>query len=250
MPTSGSTNYKSSRKELITASLRTIGVLGQGLLPSDFQLSEANVALNYLIKELNVSHGMPIWKIKTCDPITMVAGQSAYTVGLDDGTDIQQDAPLKILNAWIRTTQNTDQPLNLISKSIYDQLSSKTAQGAPNQLFYNPPGGFQGSEMKGTINLFLTPDSTAVSAYTLYFTGHYSFDNMQADSDFLDFPSYWHNAIRWALADQLAFEYGLGITERAQIGKKAEYHVQKAMEGSPEDGSLFIQPYLYQPNPQ
>jgi hypothetical protein len=245
MSTSGITNYVTNRNAIIGRALRIIGAVSQGATPTSVQYTEGAEALNDIVKEWQVVHGMPLWKIRTCSPITMVSGQRNYNVGLDASNDIVQEAPLKILNAWIRSTSNTDQPMNLISKDFYDSLSTKLSTGTPNQLYYHVPGAISNTENMGTIWLYLTPDATAVSTYTLNFTGHYSFQNFNASTDVPDFPQYWYNAIKWGLADQLAYEYGLGATERAQISKKAGVHIQMALDGGTEEGSMFIQPKLH-----
>jgi hypothetical protein len=55
-------------------------------------------------------------------------------------------------------------------------------------------------------------------------------------------PNYLYNALTWALADQLAFEYGVPIADRSQISKKAQYHKAMALSYDQEDGSIFVQP--------
>ena len=73
-------------------------------------------------------------------------------------------------------------------------------------------------------------------------SGQIPFEDFSLSTDIPDFPSYWFNALKWGLADQLAYEYGVGLAERSMITKKALYHKTQALSFGGEEGSLKIQP--------
>ena len=59
MSTSGSTNFSTSRNELIAGALRIVGAVAQGETPTTAQYSEGSEALNMLCKAW-MADGMPL----------------------------------------------------------------------------------------------------------------------------------------------------------------------------------------------
>lgn len=246
MPTtSGNYNYYTTRDSIIMRALRIVGAIGQGELAINnaTAITEAAEALNDLCKEWQAD-GMPLWKVTWCAPITMIASQAYLNIGLTgaSNTSCNQPAPLKILQAYLRnTTTNFDNPMLLVSQQEYTMMSNKASLGQSNQLFYQTPGATV-VQMTGKIYLYPTPDTTSVAANTLNFLAQYPFANFDVANDVPDFPSYWNNAIKWGLADQLSFEYGVGLSERGMIQTKADKHKQIALSYGTEEGSLYFQP--------
>lgn len=238
MATSASTNYASSRDEIVTRALRLINEIGTGQSPNATRLAECSIVLNQIFKEWN-AYGMQLWKVSTIS-VTPVADQASYSIGVGESTNTT--APLKILTGFTRnTTSNTDRPLVMLTKQEYDQHGAKLTSGTPNQFYYSPPGPPE-TEQVGTLYVIQPPDSTWASNNTMRFTVHVSLEDFDSASDTPDVPSYYYNALSWALADQLAYESGVPLQERAMISQKAEYHRNIALSFDQEQGSLFIQP--------
>jgi len=238
MATSNSYNYTKNRNQIITRALRIVGAIGQGETPSADAITEAAEVLNDLIKEWEAD-GMQLWCVKEYT-LTPVAGTSQYIVGV--GYTLNQVAPTKLLQAWSRSSTNLDTPILLITRHEYNMLGSKTTQGQPSQLWYNPPGEISATENFGTLTLYVTPDTNYATNFTMHFTGVRPIQDFDSASDVMDFPQYWSNAVVWGLADQLSYEYGAGLSERAMISKKAEQHKEKALSYGTEEGHLLIQP--------
>lgn len=74
------------------------------------------------------------------------------------------------------------------------------------------------------------------------FAGQKPFEDFDATADVPDFPQHWFNALVWGLADQLSYEYGVSMQNRAQISKKAQFHKDMALSYGTEEGSFKIQP--------
>lgn len=240
MATSGSYNYDTTRTGIITRALRIVSAIGQGEPADATQLSEGSEALNDLIKEM-ATDGMPLWNIQTYS-FSPVAGTSAYAIGT--GSLINVTAPMKIIQAWYKNTSDYDTPITLITRDAYNLLPNKAQQGVTTQLYYSTPGnltGGTGGEMFGTIYLYLTPDAEMANN-VIYFVGQKQFQDFDAAANQPDFPSYWINALKWMLADQLSYEYGVPLAERAMISKKAEQHRLRALSFGTEEGSLYITP--------
>ena len=227
--TSGSYDISTSRDGIIARALRIVGAIGQGETPSATAITESSEALNDLVKEWE-SDGMPLWAISTWI-IPLVTNVVQYSIA---------NGPLKVIQAWGRNSDsNTDSPLVRITRMQYQMLGSKASTGTPSQLWYDPPGN---STKAGTATIFTAPDSNAASNVTIYLAGQKPFEDFDAATDVPDCPSYWFNALKWGLADQLSYEYGIGLSERAMISKKADLHKYNALSFGTEEGSLLLQP--------
>lgn len=239
-------NLTTDRNGIITRALRIIGAIGQGETPSSTAITEAAEALNDMVKEWAVD-GMAVWALRTYGPMTLVSGTNTYTVGVGaTGLADTKGAPLKVYQAWLRdtaNTPNTDTPMNLITREAYNLMGAKTTSGQPTLIWYNPPGELPAAgENSGTVTLYPTPDSNSATYHKLYFTGIRAFSDFDSSTDVPDFPQYWFNAVKWGLADQLAYEYGVGLAERAMINKKAMWHKEQALSFGSEEGSFFLTP--------
>lgn len=227
--TSGLVNYSTSRDTIITRALRIIGAIGQGETPSSTAVTEAAEALNDLVKEWQTD-GMPLWALSVFT-VTYTESVSNYTVS---------NGPLKITQAWNRnSSSNTDSPVIIITRQEYQILGQKFSEGTPSQLWYDPPGNYSRT---GTVQVYPAPDSNAQTYSKLMFSGQKPFEYFNAAADVPDFPSYWYNAVKWGLAEQLAYEYGVPMAGRAQLSKKAEAHKEKALSFGTEEGSFKVHP--------
>ena len=239
MPTSTSYNHTKTRDQIITRAMRIIGAVGQGETPQTVAVTEAAETLNDMVKEWE-SDGMQLWCVKEYN-FTPTASTRTYDIGT--GATINQIAPLKIIQAWSRSNTNSlDTPILLISRQEYNMLGSKTTEGQPTQLWYNVPGEIAATENVGSITVYVTPDTNYATNYKIYFTGIRPLADFDAASDLIDFPQYWYNAVVWGLAEQLAYEYGVGLSERSMIGKKAEQARERALSYGMEEGHLLLQP--------
>lgn len=227
--TSGAFNYTTNRDAIITRALRIIGAVGQGETPTTAAITEGAEALNDLVKEWEAD-GMPLWAIRNFK-IVVLSGVPSYVIA---------DGPLKVHDVFYRnTTSLNDSPMILVTRQEYNDLGNKSQTGTPSQVWYNPPGNINQS---GEVFMYVTPNAVFAAANNVYVVGQIPFENFNASTDIPDFPQYWYNAIKWGLADQLSYEYGVGVTERSQITKKALYHKEQALSFGTEEGSLYIQP--------
>lgn len=240
MPTSLSYNHTTTRDGIITRALRIVGAIGQGETPSATAITEAAEALNDLVKEWQAD-GMSLWCIREYH-FTPTDGVNTYNIGSGLlSPHINDIAPLKILQAWTRVN-SLDTPILIITRHEYNMLGAKSTPGAPTQFFYNPPGEIESTEPFGTLYAYPTPNADTVSRCVHYFTGVRPYADFDSDIDVPDFPQYWNNAVKWGLADQLSYEYGVGLDERSRIERKADKHKEKAMSYDTEEGHLLIQP--------
>ena len=239
MAQSNTYSYTHTRNSIITRARRITGGVGEGETPTPDSITDAAVALNDLTKSLAAT-GMPLWALNEAS-FTPTASTSSYTIGT--GSTIAQIAPLKIFQVWSRNTStNTDTPMRLLTLQDYNLLGDKTAAGPPTNLLYIPPKGIAATNNQGTIKLYPTPDASFVASNDIYITYQKPFMNFDSSTDVPDFPQYWYNAIVWGLAAELAYEDGVGLSERAMISKRAESELDKALSFGTEEGSWFLQP--------
>ncbi len=241
--TSGATLWSTNRDAIIARALRICGAIGQGETPSAAAITEGAEALNDITKEYQAD-GMPLWKIKV---YTAFAYTATTTYNIGTGSTVNQVAPLKILQAYNRNTladPDQDTPILVVPRMDYEYLGIKQATGRPNQLSYVPPGAgiITISDMKGVITVFPKPDAYTIANVTCVIIGQTPYEDYAASTDVPDFPSYWYNAIKWGLAAELAYEYGVPYAERAMIRKEALFHKNEALSFGTEEGSLWIQP--------
>lgn len=230
MSTSNSTNFNVTRNEIIHGALRILGVVGEGQTPSAQQYTDASEALNYLVKAWE-NQGVLIWCVKSTD-ITLVAGTADYNIGLSQTVNVAK--PLKIYQAFRRTTNNVDVPMTILSQQQYNMLGNKTSSGAPSQLYYNSQRDY------GTLSLYPVPDSTVTSdVVRIYYQR--PIEDFDASTDNADIPQEMLRALKYDLANEMAFEYGLPATDRQVLEQRSERYKAEALAFNIEDTSYYFQ---------
>jgi len=228
--TSGTTTFSVTRDDIIKGALRKIGVVAQGELPTADQTTEAAFALNLMVKAWEAD-GMPLWALRTT-PIPLVSGKTTYTVG--PVGDVITDKPLKVLQAWNRSTSNIDIPMRLLTKQEYNILGNKSTSGKPIQLYYEP------RLTDGVVSLFPTPAAADVLESTIYIVYQRPYEDFNIATDAPDFPQEWYDAVLYGLAVRLAPEYGVPIDQRQVLGREAADIKAAAMSFGTEEGSMYF----------
>lgn len=231
MSTSGSTNFATSRNELVTGSLRVAGAIAQGETPSATLISETSEALNMLVKAMQAD-GMPLWAIKQYN-VTLTA-TSSYTIGV--GSTVNTPKPLKVVQAFLHNTAtNIDIPMRIITRDEYNRLGNKTSTGQPIQLFYEP------LNTTGVMHVFPVPDTYSIANCQVTLVYQRPFEDFDASTDEPDFPQEYYHCIKLLLADVIAPEHGLSIQERQDLSKRAQLAKMDALGFGTEEGSMFLQ---------
>lgn len=230
MATSGSSNFATSRNELISGALRVCGAIAQGETPSATLISEAAEALNMLVKAMQAD-GMPLWAIKKYSVTLTATGD--YTIGT--GSTVNTPKPLKIIQAYLSyTSSSVDVPVRIITRQEYELLGNKTTSGYPNQICYEP------LLTTGTLHVYPVPDATVAAACTLKIIYQRPFEDFDASTDEPDFPQEYYHCIKLLLADVLAPEHGLSIQDRQDLSKRAAIAKAEALGFGTEEGSMYF----------
>ena len=235
MTTSGSVDFSVSRDELVEAALRICGVLDpEAGSATSTQITVGSQALNMIVKALH-SDGMPLWAIKS-KVITLVAGDKDYTIS---GLSINR--PLKIIQALRSDTSssdNVDTPMEVITRDEYINLGNKSSSGVPILVYYDP----QLTAALATVYLYPTPGATEATNYTVTIYYQTPFEDFDASTDTPDFPQEWYSTIKWMLAHDLGFEYGVPGSRLDRIGAKATTEHGKVLNMGAEEGSVTFIP--------
>ena len=144
---------------------------------------------------------------------------------------------ININNAWIRTTEDTDIPINIISRKEYVDLSKKSESGRINQLYFDPQVSVS------RINVWPVPDDSYTNdRIHLYVTRSYEdFDGVTNESE-PDFPQEWYLPLCWGLAVYIAPKYGVTDNKYTELVTIAAALKQKCDNWSSEKESLFLLP--------
>lgn len=224
MTTSSSTNFSTSRDELIKGALRIAGAVGQGETPTTYQITEGAEALNMLVKAWQTD-GMSLWVTKEYT-LPLVAGTSTYT---------PTTKMMKVLSAYCHnSSSNVDIPMTIITRDQYNRLGNKTTTGTPIQLYHSP------NRTDSTIKVFPTPDSVSASINTLVLVYQKPYDDFDNATDEPEFPSEWFEALKFNLAHRLSSEYGMSLNDRKQLLSEAVLLKTEAMNNGGEEGSYFF----------
>jgi len=240
--TSGSYDFELTRNKLITESLRKLGAVATGQNPTAAQLSEGAEALNVLVKALqddNVMLWTREWKTKTFTASSEVTGTDgniytctrSHTATADNrpvtgaeylsywkqgGTtggvwavdteyssigDWQEDADTVLIEAAnIRSTTSHDYPVSIITFDEYFKIDNKfDASSYPDKLAFH-------RKLIPHVYLYPQPNNTD---FVLEYMRVRLLEDFDTSTNNPDFPVRWYKYLVFALAADLAYEYGV-----------------------------------------
>lgn len=186
-------------RELLERSLRLIGALALGETAKPPQLKVALQVFQDFLAENNADLFVPFVTISS---FTLSIGTGSYTIGQDGNEDVTAQRPENITDAWIRDSGGYDHPVAVISEADYNAIRTKTIQGRPDKLWYNP------TAPNGTVYLWTVPDA----AESLYYSDKLTLSEPTKLTDKLldtvGIPRSYHNPLGYMMAIELAPEYG------------------------------------------
>jgi hypothetical protein len=149
-------------------------------------------------------------------------------------TTVRAYRPLRIVHAVSTdVVDDTEQTIEIISHQEYTDLGSKTAEGYPTQLYYDP--------QLTSATIYFYPrfqDGRRV----INFRYHRPFEDFDATGDTPDFPQEWYMPLVWLLAWALAGMHGMPLQERKLLLEEAIMLKNVATSGTSqeEDSVQFI----------
>lgn len=142
--------------------------------------------------------------------------------------------PLKIVQAARFDYTNSDQlPINIVSRDEFVRLSNTTAEGEPNQIYYDP------QLTRGILNIY-PRFSNGNSIIKIWFQR--PFEDMDSATDNLDFPQECEQMIIYGLAALLAPEMGVPDRKATMLMQLAMAMRATAGSFGQEEGSVYLTP--------
>lgn len=183
--------------DIIKGAMRKIGALTKSEAPDADEAQDALSALNAILASWS-NQSNKVYA-RTTETFNTVTGSTSYTIGI--GHLFNTARPIKIVSAYTRDGTN-DIVLDIINDETYAGIGEKATRGRPYYLNYTP------SSPDGVIKLWPTPDK--VYPITIISEKELSSVTLAAD---ITFPPGWERALTYALAVDLAPEYGTQVDQ-------------------------------------
>lgn len=190
--------------DIITDSLREIGVLAASETPTDADAQAALRSMNRMIDRWNASRLM-IYVVSR-QQFSFTAGQQSYTMG--SGANFNAARPAKIDHAEIRVltqTPNYDIPLEIVTDQQWSAITDKNeTEEIPRRLWVQY--GFP------NLTLNFWPKPSVVNAVGLYTWSALS--SFAALTTSVSLPPGYEDALVYGLASRLAPQFGLQVNPK------------------------------------
>jgi hypothetical protein len=216
MATSGTVGFRPDVEEILTEAFERCGLDPQ-TMTGDRSVS-ARRSLNLLFSEW-ANRGINYWTV-TQNTLTLVDGQTAYT--LPAGT-------IDIMDAVIRDSSGTDtsdQSINRVSISDYNQLPNKTSAGKPSQYMLD-------KQYTPVVYLWQVPNTTT---YSMIYWAVNQLEDVTASNQDADIPYRWNECICAGLASKISLKYA---TEKFSILNEMYERAFAFAAASDNDGVKF-----------
>jgi len=164
-------------------------------------------------------------------PTVTFSGGGTGAIGTVNLAGVTMPRPLRIIDAFIRNSEDIDTPLILISQQEYDILGNKASSGIPNQLYYD------NQLINGRLYVYNVPSE---NGDVVYLTTQRMFEDMTSSSNTFDFPQEWFQALKWGLTAEIAIEYGVDIQLVPYYEQKALSYITEAFDWSVEESSVYF----------
>lgn len=218
-----------SALDLIKGSLRRINAYQSGETLDTMDANDALDTLNDLLDSWSTDEAYVYGSLETI--VNFTPGQYQYTIGpggnfaVDNlGAAIQR--PLRITNAFTRITTQTsglDYPIEIIDQNRYASIGYKGISAPwPIALYYNP------TVPLGTLYFYQNPSS----AGELHLYTDTILSNLTLSQTFV-LPQGYSRAIKWALAKELAVEYGYPLSSELKENARESIAMIKSLNAIP-----------------
>ena len=220
MALSGTVAFRPDVEEIIAEAFERCGIDPQ--TQTGYKAVSARRSLNLLFAEW-ANRGINYWAVEQ-QTLTLVNGTASYT--LPAGT-------IDIISAVVRDSSGTDtsdQMINRVSISDYNQLPNKDSSGKPSQYMldkqYTPVAYF-----------WQVPDRTT---YSMVYWAIRQLEDVTASNQDPDIPYRWNECICAGLASKLAMKFA--IEKFTMLNEMYERAFSFAAASDNDGVSLRVQP--------
>jgi hypothetical protein len=209
-------------RDLVSSSLRLLGVLASGEAPSAAEAVDGLSAINRMLDSWS-TEGLMIYS-SAREEFTLTAGVSAYTMGV--GATFNTSRPQKILRAALEMGSNPaiEYPMRILTVEQWADIVQKTTQSTiPTDIY---PEGTYPNE---TLNLYPAPDA----AQTLVLYSWKPLSQIATLNTAIELPPGYQKALVYNGAVELAPEYGKMIPDAVSMGASESKATLKRMNARP-----------------
>lgn len=234
----GSTaDYSVTGGDVIAAALEEMNIVAIGGSPSAAQYAFMLKKLNYILKNImgrnnSLYRGVKVWQ-RTTSTLTL-ASQALYSIYKSASADLNIYAPLNILSALVRNTDDEDYPLREMTREEYEAIPDKTVTGDPTRFCYEYLGG--STQSYGYLRLDYVPADTTD---TIILTYHRPFYDLDAYTEDLDIAREWYLPILYLLITNTAPSFGVDPAPWMPLLAEAR---ENANTFYPDRTDLYFQP--------
>jgi len=142
--------------------------------------------------------------------------------------------PLKIVQAQRYSyEQDSEVPINIVSRDEYVRLSTKSTEGPPHTIYYEP------TSLTGLLNLYPRFEN-GDEVILIWFQR--PFEDMDNSTDNLDFPQEYELLIILMLATTLGYEYSIPSRKLGMLQTWTEAERKRVGDFGMEEGSVYLTP--------
>lgn len=236
MTTSGSYDFTVNTLEVITEAMEFIGLLAAGETPESEDVVTFRTTLNLLVKLWSGRNnrfmpGLKMWQ-RERGSLTLVADQGSYDLK-PSGGDLDIQIPTHILTASLRDASNQDTPMRIMTLEEYESIGNKSADGDPTAIYY------ERRTDTGKLYLNCEPSDTTKTIRFVYLQ---PLEDLDANTNDLDFPAEYHLPIAHQLGIHVAPKFGIPITQDHYA--MAQGSAQMVQTFEPPRSTAYFQPEI------
>ena len=232
--------------DIINAALRICGAIAKGEQPTADESNDALQSLNLMLDHWSARRLIVRATIQYSH--ALVANQASYAIGAAATWNTAK--PITVTSAFIRDSNNVDEPVDVISREEYDSYGDKAITASRPVAICYDPGAAQQVNQQGTILVYPMPDAS--TTYTLFMQMQNSLNDFTTLTDTVTFEAKYGEAMKYELAKRLWREYHeshepipgdiLNFAERAMCVLEKTNHVlpRAAMEIPPRKSVFNI----------
>jgi hypothetical protein len=228
MALSGSQNFSLNAREVITATLRKMGVLGVAQTLDADEAEDCRIELNTMLKGWQ-RHGPHLWKTSE-GTIPLLASTALYSL-------FATLNPLRIMSMRYRDANSRDMPVRLFTREEYFDMPLKTSTGIPTQYYFDP--------QRGAPIVYVWPLLVSVTTEVLTCTYQKRMDDVDDLSNDVDIDDAYYDTLIHAFAKRLLPDFGVEGETAARIEKTADALLASAAGFDREDVVRFVPEYGY-----
>lgn len=215
-------------RDLLTRSLRLIGVLASGETASADMITDALTSMNGMIDSWK-NVGLLIYA-NQIQALTLTSGTQSYTIGV--GGTLNVDRPVNI-NRVTCVLNSIEYDIELVTEAQWSGISVKSLSASlPSKVYFNPAFPL------GT--LYFWPKPSSALSINIYYPAPIA--KFSAVNDTVELAPGYEDLIVYGTSDRIAPEYGKELTQsQNQILNKVKTEI---MRNNTSDKFMTCDPIL------